>query len=125
MRQRGIRIVKILNALKKFPIRIEQRIILYASVLGVNVFFRKVQSARRFQNKKFQLPEAPFRCSRMNNATLRFLKNQSLKFQKSFRRPEIFFQQKFFQNLQKNSIFKPYIFFSPGYTISIHKGSFH
>ena len=51
--------------------------------------------------------------SRRNNATLRFLKNQSLKFQKSFRRPEIFFQQKFFQNLQTNSIFKPYIFFRP------------
>ena len=60
-----------------------------------------------------------------NNATLHFLKNQSLKFQKFFRRPEIFFQQKFFQNLQTNSIFKPYIFFSPGYTIFIHKGSFH
>ena len=50
---------------------------------------------------------------RRNNATLHFLKNQSLKFQRFFRRPEIFFQQKFFQNLQTSSIFKPYIFFRP------------
>lgn len=54
MRQRGIRIVKILNTLKKFPIRIERRIILYASVLGVNVFFRKVQCARRWISLAFR-----------------------------------------------------------------------